>query len=72
MWKWSRVYMLCTEVSASVCMMSSPEISRCGYPAPAARWIDAIATSASHSRCDDLFFREIRHAVFGDEVVAVD
>lgn len=30
------------------------------------------AISTSHSRRSDLRFREIRHAVLGDKVVAVD
>jgi len=31
-----------------------------------------VSISTSHSRRSDLLFREIRHAVFGYEVVAVD
>jgi len=35
-------------------------------------WNDVIAISTSHSRCNNLLFRKVGHAVLGDEVVAVD
>lgn len=35
-------------------------------------WNDVIAISTSHSRRSDLLFREVGHAVLGNEVVAVD
>jgi len=48
----------------------------CGLPSLAsarvACWIDVMSISASHGGSGNLLFREVRHAVLGDEVVAVD
>lgn len=35
-------------------------------------WNDVIAASTSYGRRSDLLFRQVGHAVLGDEVVAVD